>query len=393
MISTRNISCEILVVGAGISGICAAVTAAQNGCSTILLEKENFIGGTVSKAFLTEICGLFYNDENHSAKLLNTGITENIYKILTEFYNNKVKRVGKVKVLPFSDSELLPHLNSLLNSNVLLDLRLNNYAVSLEKENSYIKKVNVINKLTYKTYSITPNMIIDCSGAGNIISAAGEAAVENNDGQLAGAGIVLTQFKKSDTLLPVKVPYHLNQAVKEGILPFSTKFTKVSTAEKKQELIIKVGIDPSVTSDSGVERLLLSVHNYLKGKIQSLKDSTVKAVSSQICHREENKLKGKYTLTENDIISSAKFEDGCVKAAWPIEYWSKNNGLKYKYLNPGGFYEIPERSLESKNIKNLYAAGRCISATSMVLASSRVTGTCISLGEQAAISAVKNVKK
>ena len=137
----------------------------------------------------------------------------------------------------------------------------------------------------------------------------------------------------------------------------------------------------------------IKIHSYLKEKIYRLRSSTIKTFSPEICYREENRLKGKYTITESDILSGRKFIDGCVKAAWPIEYWSPNKGLCCQYLTSGEYYEIPIRSMQAKNITNLLAAGRCISTTPKALASTRVTGTCISLGEQAALSAVEMITK
>ena len=91
---------------------------------------------------------------------------------------------------------------------------------------------------------------------------------------------------------------------------------------------------------------------------------------------------GRYRLTEKDVLEGRKFEDGHVKSAWPIEFWDQRKGPQYHYIPDGDYYEIPTRSLRSRDITNLFAAGRCISTYSKALASVRVTGTCLALGSK-----------
>ena len=93
------------------------------------------------------------------------------------------------------------------------------------------------------------------------------------------------------------------------------------------------------------------------------------------------------------MLGAAKFHDGVVKNSWPIELWDRNRGTVYKYLEPGEYYDIPFRCLKVKGLSNLLCAGRCISVSHEALGSTRVMGTCISLGEQAGLAAAHYVKK
>jgi hypothetical protein len=98
-------------------------------------------------------------------------------------------------------------------------------------------------------------------------------------------------------------------------------------------------------------------------------------------------MKGMYTLKKKDLLSHKKFADAVARGNWPIEFWHQKRGQRIEYLKPGSFYDIPLRCIKSKDIKNLFATGRCISATPEALASTRATGTCISLGEGAGVVA------
>jgi hypothetical protein len=133
------------------------------------------------------------------------------------------------------------------------------------------------------------------------------------------------------------------------------------------------------------------VHDYLKDALPELRSSRVIARSSRVVDREGRRIFGEYTLTEDDVLSARKFEDGVVRSAWPIELWDQERGPRFRYVPDGEFYEIPLRCLKVAAISNAWAAGRCISATHLAHASTRAMGTCLSLGEQAGQDAARSL--
>jgi hypothetical protein len=134
------------------------------------------------------------------------------------------------------------------------------------------------------------------------------------------------------------------------------------------------------------------VHRYLREVLPELRSSRLVERSPRVVEREGQRIVGGYTLTEEDVLSARKFPDGAVKSAWPIELWSQERGLRFKYLPDGEHYEIPLRCLKVAAIENAWAAGRCISATHLAHASTRAMGTCLSLGETAGGEAARSVR-
>ena len=57
--------CDVLVVGGGVAGIAAAVTSTRTGASTILVEKQSFIGGTIQSCFHNALCCFYSQDGEH----------------------------------------------------------------------------------------------------------------------------------------------------------------------------------------------------------------------------------------------------------------------------------------------------------------------------------------
>jgi len=99
---------------------------------------------------------------------------------------------------------------------------------------------------------------------------------------------------------------------------------------------------------------------------------------------------GRYQLTREDVISGRKFPDGVARAGWPIELWHDGHlGATYEYLEDGQTYDIPLRSLQARDVDNLFVAGRCMSATHDALGSVRVIGTCLATGEAVGLAAAR----
>jgi hypothetical protein len=108
--------------------------------------------------------------------------------------------------------------------------------------------------------------------------------------------------------------------------------------------------------------------------------------------RESRRLLGPVVLSKNDLLNERKFEDGCVVTGWTMDlhlpekkYVEGFEGDAFiseathtKYSMP---YWLPYRILYSRNIKNLFFAGRNISVTHEALGTARVMRTGGLMGE------------
>ena len=382
----RKIDCDVLVVGGGITGIAASIKAAREGASTVLIEKNNFPGGAAITGLHRFICGLYANAEDMPNNILNEGIASEICFMLKKLAPEKTPmRMGKVYVLPFATRNLISVLRSLSEKEEKLKIYYNTSSFSVKKEINAIASVTVQN-LNNK-FDIIPQTVVDCSGDGVIIQKSGARyrVTSPDKQQLSGYTFRVKGLKDVDDIPAVKVPYYLAKAVEQKKMPFYLKYTTFVSGDDEDEGYCKLNIPPALTTKRGkqAEKDALLVHNYLSQVLPVFKKSYIVEMSPEVVDREGPRLYGEYTLTADDIISARKFSDGIVKNAWPIELWDQQKGVTYKYLEPGENYEIPLRCLVTKDIKNLFCAGRCISVTHEALGSTRVMGTCIALGERA----------
>ena len=96
---------------------------------------------------------------------------------------------------------------------------------------------------------------------------------------------------------------------------------------------------------------------------------------------------GEHVLTGAYIERGAEFPDAVVNGAWPQEYHVAGRSTEYRFQPVGRRYQIPYSSLRSREVENLLVAGRCISADHDALASTRVMGPSLALGEAAGTAA------
>jgi hypothetical protein len=376
----KQMNCDILVVGAGVSGVAAAVAAARRGTSVILLEQNKFPGGTAVIAMHNSICGL----SRHSKGLLK----EILNKIAPK---EKLIKRGKVLILPFKREQMVLGLTRIIKSEKNIRVFYNNKVVSAKILQNRVSLV--IAKSASGKVLINPKVAIDASGEGDLIRLSGaEYSISSlSNRQLSGFSFMVKNIKGNNEDLAWKVPYYLIRGVKAGKLPEYFRFSLFSPAHSRGEGFIRVNIPYSEQKRDNkfTNRVAIFIHNYLRKSLPEFRGSNTTRVSSCVSSREGLRLLGEYILRKKDVLSQKKFLDVAAYGYWPIEFWHKKDGLRFKYLKGGSFYEIPLRCLKSKNISNLFAAGRCISADPYALASTRVLGTCISLGEAAGIAASK----
>lgn len=409
----RERKCDVLVIGAGVSGAAAAVAAARSGMKTILAEKDSFLGGIGYSGLLQHICGLYLNGRAVPEETLNDGIVREVVSRLNQLSpQNKIKKIGQVYVLPYSREDLASVFSSMCGAEDKLTVMLNATVVSVKKKDGRVVEV-VLSDMTAKSpqppsgssrtdfakggtsFQINPNVLIDCSGDGEAAFMAGAdyqlSPVSKR--QLAGFIIHLKGLNSSDETLPVKVPFYLSKAVDARLFPSYIRFTAFSYGESQDEGFLKInpGHEHSRNSQVVLKRAA-KILRYLAEKLSSFRKAYIAGTSLRVMDREGRRVCGEYTLTEDDILNAVKFNDAVVKNSWPIELWDRKKGTVYKYLKAGEYYEIPFRCLTVRGFANLLCAGRCISVSREALGSTRVMGTCISLGEQAGLAAAYYIK-
>jgi len=372
---------DVVVVGAGFAGVCAAIAAARCGARVTLIEKESAPGGTAVGLRQRFLCGLFTNSVSTPRKYLNRGLTEEVCKHFSSRMNPI--KMGQVWLLPYTPDRMVIVLNNLLacekNIQVLYDSKITSCSL----------KVGCIQSVQYshygKTCQLKANAFID-AGAGILLKKCKAAkSSDPTKRQMLGFALELARVPWDDAL-SIRVPYVLYQAVQRQELPLYARWTVVSACEQKGHLHLKLSLPEWAGLPLG-RKMSLAIVKVLKRELPVFRSAKIIWQAREVFSRDGDQLDGQYVIKDKDVLVGKKFSDGVVNGAWPMEFWDSKRGPIYKYLN-GDHYELPLRSIKAKNVYNLFAAGRSVSAEPGAQASLRVGGLCLATGEAAGKAAV-----
>ncbi len=373
---------DVGIIGAGLTGVCTAIAAARRGANVTLIEKESVLGGTAVGLRHRFLCGLFPNAASLPRKYLNRGLTEEFCARLSP--GTQPFRMGKVWLLPYDARRLVMVLVNLLtrekNIKVLYCSKIN--ACSCAQGRIESVRYSHHNKL----YQLKASVFVD-AGAGIILQKCGAAQFSDlSHRQMSGFVLELVGVSWDD-VLPIKVPYLLYQAVKRGDLPLYARWTAVSVSDGKERVYLKLSL-PAGTSFPLAKKISVAIVRILRQELPAFQSGKIGWHSQGVFLRDADRLRGQYVLKGKDVLEGKKFPDGIMKGAWPMEFWDPKRGPTYKYPTED-YYELPLRSITAKNVSNLFAAGRCVSAEPGAQASLRAGGLCLAMGEAAGNAAVE----
>lgn len=381
---------DLCVVGGGIAGMLAAISAARHGAKVALMHDRPVLGGNASSEIRMWICGAGSRVRN----LQETGILEEI--ALENMKRNPDRNYSIWDSILYEKVRFEPNITLLLNC----------ACTSAEMDKNSIKSVTGFQLTTYTWHTVKAKIFADCSGDSILAPLTGaeymrgreaksafgeEFGLEEADNHTMGMSVLL-QCRETDHKVEFTPPkwaykFETDEAMHNKphtmLQDLNTNFywieiggmqdTIHDTEELRDELLkIAFGCWDHMKNhgDHGADNWDLEWLGFLPGK------------------RESIRYVGDYILTQNDVENAKAFDDEVAYGGWQIDnhlpggfhMTGKDGGhLQKKRLTEP--YGIPLRSLYSKNIDNLMFAGRNISATHIAFSTTRVMGTCGVMGQ------------
>jgi len=382
----RRLKAELVVVGGGMAGTCSAITAARKGIKVVLVQDRPVLGGNASSEVRLWILGATSHMGNNNRWAREGGVIDEL--LVENMYRN-------------------PEGNTLIFDTILLERVLNEPNITLllntavyETCKAAPKRISGIVAFCSQNstqYEITAPLFCDASGDGIVGFQAGaafrmgaESAAEFNEpfaptteyGELLGHSMY---FMSKDLGKPVKYiapAYALKDITK---IP---RYRKFNIKEHGCWLWwIEWGgrldtVHDTETIKWELWKIIYGVWDYIKnsGKFPEAENLTLEWVGHIPGKRESRRFEGHYMLKQSDIVQQVQFEDAVGHGGWAIDLHPADGVFSEK---PGcnqwhskGVYEIPFRCMISKNIDNLFLAGRIISASHVAFGSTRVMATC-----------------
>jgi FAD-dependent oxidoreductase family protein len=372
---------DVAIIGAGPAGIAAASAAAQSG-SVLLVEASDRLGGSVTAAMHRSMCGLYSSAPKNPLDTLNGFAQRDLVRRMLRKDPSHVipRQFGPAPVLEFPRAVWESSLAEICSESNA-QLRLGCKLVNIRREGDRITAIQIADP-DPKWISI--NALIDCTGGGHVLKLAGPDAFqppEGSDGRtFGGFAVRLSGLAGDAEMLRLQIPYAVAKAVDAGALPPNARFTVFYPGPADGEGICKLAVNPAEISTAEADELAETVVQLLISQIPSFKDARIAEKSPRILPRDGLRLRGRYTVTEHDVLQARRHAPDSVHAWWPIETWDISTGPTYAYPPPGRHYDIPDDALRSDSITNLLAAGTCISASSAAAASTRASGICLATG-------------
>ena len=416
---------DVVVVGGGLSGMCAAIAAARHGVKTAIIQNRSVFGGNASSEVRMHIVGA----SSHAAKrdLAETGI---LMEMLLEN-----KRRNPYASFPVFDSILWETVTFQENLDSYLNTNMDDAVV----ENGRILAVICHQNTTETELKIFGKIFIDATGHGTLGTMAGCDSRMGTEGKDAFGEPNAPDMANTDTQGNTLMFSAIDRGEKVTFLKPKWAYTFTEEDLKYREHANSVGSHADggalVEFEEGSGRLphFSNVDNgywwiELGGNWddiirqgEEIRDELVKCVYGVWDHlknqgdhgvdnydldwvgmvpgyRESRRLMGDYLLNEMDVRANRVFEDAVAYGGWQMDQHTPGGIFDFdkhpsRILNYDGCYTIPYRCFYSRQVSNLMMAGRDISTTKMAFGSTRVMGTCAVGGQAAGTAAAIAISK
>jgi len=389
---------DFCVVGGGIAGLCAAISAARHGAKTAIMHERPVFGGNSSSEIRVHVCGA--DRHNQIPNIRETGLLEEFR--LENLRRNPMKSFSIWDTVLYEKVMLEPNLTYFLNCSCL----------DAEMDGPRIRSVTGWQLTTETYHTIEAKIFADCSGDAILAPLTGaefrvgrEARSEYGESIEPEAADKKTMgmtclFQAVDTGAPQPfepppwaydfpsdedLPDRAHGWLEMGYwwIELGGDDDSIYDTEKVRDELLKAvyGIWDHLKNhgEHGAENWALDWIEFLPGK------------------RESRRYIGDYVMTQNDVESEGRFDDIVAYGGWKMDDHHPG-GIHHKglpsILHPAPSpYGITYRCLYSKNIENLMFAGRCASMSHAAMSSARLQGTTSVMGQAvgtAAAIAIRN---
>jgi len=421
---------QLLVVGGGPSGVCAAIAAARMGIKTMLVDSGNCLGGMGTKGLVGPFMTCY---DAAGENMIIRGLFEEVVNRLVDrgaaIHPKDVRQgteftawisVGHDHCTPF-DPEILK---------IVYEEMCAEAGVKLLYQSNFIKPVMNGRRIAGAVLftpsgleSVRADWVIDATGDGNVASAAGAPYVfgdaetkkvqpaslffriNNVDTDKVVADVVphLSEFRRVNGVSYRCLHWRVAEAEAAGEWDLARKSVNMFRSVQKDQWVINCSrihnVDPTKAENltaaqtegrRQVQELMHFFHKYVPG----CENATLMGTGAVMGIRESRHILGDYVLPVQSLIDGLIPDDVVLLSANSIDVHGAQGGPAGGLYMPikKNMYGLPYRCLVPKNIEGLHVTGRCISADSAAAGAVRVMPPAMGLGQASGIAAALCIK-
>ena len=360
---------DLVVVGGGVAGTCAAVSAARLGVKVALVQDRPVLGGNNSSEVRVWLGGQ-----------TNYPPYPHIGELVREL--DPRTRTCPAPAANYGDDTKL----ALVKTEKNISLFLNYHANKVETHQGRIAAVVAPNVLTGRRLRFAAPLFADCTGDGTIGSLAGADFEMTEKGHMGPTNL----WRVVDTGKPSPFP-RCPWAIDVTNKPFPDNLNRLGKWFWETGFDLHPITKVEYMRDTNL-RAMFGAWDCLKNVRRKYPNHKLEWAAYVTGKRESRRLLGDVVLSKDDLMSGRSYPDGCVPTSWSIDLHLphpryvkafKDNPFistaKFtKYKRP---YWVPYRCLYSRNVANLFMAGRNISVSHEALGTVRVMRTTGMMGE------------
>ena len=411
----ENLNYDVIIIGVGTSGCACAYNCARLGLKTLLVEKNNYLGGLMTGGLVVPVmkssvkkfnCD-FYNKLVATAKKYHAQIT---YKDGNDgWFNPELLKIILVDILTSDD--ISDKLEILFETDIL----------KAEVNENKISKLTLSNRML--SIPIVAKYYVDATGFGALAKLSGCKFLDDTDvKQQNSLRFILGNVhieKFCDFIKTIDDDEDITNTYRNDIdtnneLHFTTASTWDSNKIWALDKYLKKGVAEGILIDtdrsyfqifsvaggfgqvafncprvnnfndnpykSSLElinayKAIYRLYTFVKQIFPGFENAIITNIATITGVREENRIKAEYNYSKDDLILSKTFDNPVLSADYPIDIHSDSKDGSV--LQKTSAYELPVEALKSADISNLFAIGKLLGADFVTHSALRVQKSCM----------------
>ena len=421
---------EVLVIGGGPAGLCAAIASARAGAKTMLIEQGAFCGGMATAGLVAPFMTCY---DSGGDTMLIKGLFEEIVDRLVEMggalhpstvpasspFSSYIEK-GHIHLTPFK-AESLKLLADRMLKEAGVEVLYHTAFIDAICEGERVEKVIVAKK--EGLCAIEPKVIVDCTGDGDCAAAAGVPyTMGNGEGRMQPATMFFRIGNVDGEKIEEDIKKNRHNFYRKDGVNYRSLHWWVSKAREAGDFHVNrtsIGLYRGVDEDEwsintsrimgidGTQSESLTfgeregreqvdeIFKFFKKYVPGCENAKLLQSGSTLGIRETRHIHGIKTLVLEDLLECRVPEDSIMVCANSVDVHGRFGPTSTEYITipEGKYYGIPYGTLVPENRSNLLVAGRCLSADSEAAGAVRVMPPCMGMGQAAGTAAALACKE
>ena len=421
---------DVIIAGGGTAGVSCAWNLGKRGIKTLLIEKNSFLGGSITSSLVIPAM-------KTSDNAINTDFFNELYKYLEKiggavtyidgnkgWFNTELTKIALDFLMQNANVDILYESN-ITNMKKTKNKKLLVYIDSIDNDNTSCLTNEIL------LAPIETMYIVDATGDAKICKKLNCKFLENSKNfsqpmslRFIMSGVDVKEFSEwimefdkdrdvttsciIDSKHYLSTAYTWDSCKKWALKPLFERAIadKILTEEDSNyfQLFSVAGTTDSIafnaprlikeyknTSKAYIEGRLsiLRLSDFCKKYLPGFKNAHISNIANSLGVRVSNQVKGKYIYSYEDLITGKTFNNPVLISNYPVDIHSdKKNTSTLEKVNIE--YQLPLESLMVEDYENVFVIGRCISADFKAQAALRIIPSCFSMGEGLAKYLSKN---